>query len=555
MKFELLLASADDHQPTLCEGLPLDTAARQPKPEAPRIPEYLYDQGGDPDSLPLQRWGVVAPVGARGDRLLELIAPLRALRKEQQDGVEPRVYRVPPGQDAAQAVHWVKTVLHDERVPVRDQPRYLLLLGDFNEVSLELQQVLASDGFVGRLAFPSDAGYEAYVQKVLRWARTPLPARKARALFYTAHDGTAATTLGYHALVSPSLASCRELQERGDFPAEQLAELGQPADWSKELLLEQVSSPQASLLFTVSHGLGAPKGGWKTVEEQRALQGAMHLGAHGRLEASSLASTPFLPGGIWFYLACFGAGTPARSAYHPWLSQLRGVGEFSGRLERVLESLPRECEQPFVAALPQAVLANPEGPLAVVGHADLAWTYSFQDMGRDGRSRPSRFQGLMNSLVRGRRAGVGLGELFRFFTQANTRLTLLYDQEVSAPASRGGKPVDPAERAHLWMLRHDLAGYILLGDPAVTLPLTREAEAARPQVPEARFSSVLGMPVAAASPKPSADVMAEAVLALLVGEERPKAIAERVGVTLQELRRWEQAYKDAGRAAMERLRS
>jgi hypothetical protein len=105
------------------------------------------------------------------------------------------------------------------------------------------------------------------------------------------------------------------------------------------------------------------------------------------------------------------------------------------------------------------------------------------------------------------------------------------------------------------MLRHDLAGYILLGDPAVTLPFTREVQAARPQAPEARASSVLGMPVAAASPKPSADVMAEAVLAMLLGEESPKAIAERVGVTLQELRRWEQAYKDAGRAAMERLRS
>jgi hypothetical protein len=105
------------------------------------------------------------------------------------------------------------------------------------------------------------------------------------------------------------------------------------------------------------------------------------------------------------------------------------------------------------------------------------------------------------------------------------------------------------------MLRHDLAGYVLLGDPAVTLPLTREAQAARPQPTEARAASVLGMPVAAVKPLPSADVMAEAVLAMLSGDESPKAIAERVGVTLQELRRWEQAYKDAGRAAMERLRS
>lgn len=496
MEFELLLAGADDRQPILKESLPLDAAAQQSRPEAPRSPEHLFDQGGDPDSLSLQRWGVVAPEGPRGDRLLELIAPLRAVRREQQQGVEPRVYRVPPGLDDSQSIQWMKTVLHDERVPTRDQPRYLLLLGDFDQVSFGLQQVLASDGFVGRLALSSDAGYEAYVDKVLRWARAPLPVHQARALFYTAHDGTPATIVGYHSLVTATLERCRELQERGDFPAGQLSELGRPSDWSRERLLEQVTSPQASLLFTLSHGLGAPRGGWRSVDEQRARQGAMSLGDHGTLDASALASTPFLPGGIWFYLACFGAGTPARSAYHPWLSRLREAGAFAGRVERVLESLPREGERPFVAALPQAVLANPQGPLAMVGHVDLAWTCSFLEPERGGRARPSRFHGLLNSLVRGRRAGVGLGELLRFFTQANTELTLLHDQEEVARTSGRGNPVEPARRAHLWMMRHDLAGYILLGDPAVTLPLARQEQAVQSSSPAERISSLLGMSVA-----------------------------------------------------------
>jgi hypothetical protein len=34
--------------------------------------------------------------------------------------------------------------------------------------------------------------------------------------------------------------------------------------------------------------------------------------------------------------------------------------------------LPGERTRPFIAALPKAVLANPEGPLAVMGHEDLA---------------------------------------------------------------------------------------------------------------------------------------------------------------------------------------
>ncbi len=57
-------------------------------------------------------------------------------------------------------------------------------------------------------------------------------------------------------------------------------------------------------------------------------------------------------------------------------------------------------------ALPKAALANPQGPLTILGHMDLAWTYSFQDPGATARSRPLRFMGLMRAMVAGRRAGV-----------------------------------------------------------------------------------------------------------------------------------------------------
>jgi hypothetical protein len=516
------------------------------------MPEHLWDQGGDPNDLPAQRWGVVAPEGPIGDRLLALIEPLRALRQEEQ-GAPVRVYRAPPNLDAPQAARWKDRVLHDEAVPEADQPRYLLLLGDLDQLSLELQQVLGSDGFIGRLAFSRDQDYEAYVAKVLRWAKSPSSAQ-ARALFYTAHDGTGATTVGYQALITPSLKACRERQELGDFPAREILELGDRADWSVDRLLERVASAEPSLLFSLSHGLGAPRQGWRSVDEQHALQGAMSLGPGQQLDAAALASQPFLPGGLWFYLACFGAGTPSRSAFHTWLSQLRNVGQFSGRLDRLLASLPREGEKPFVAALPKVALANPQGPLAIVGHMDLAWTYSFQDPGKTVKNRPARFLGLMRSMVSGRRAGVGLNALLRFFNEANVELTSLYDQEEEARTQNRPNLVDPAQRAHLWMLRQDLSGYVLLGDPAAHLPLS--AVKARPvATPEALMASVLGMAVAPAQPLPPAEAMAEAVLALLSGEESPKDIAARVGVTLKQLRTWEQVYKDAGQAALARLRA
>ncbi|KFE61928.1 hypothetical protein [Hyalangium minutum] len=560
MDFELLLTHADDRRPVLEDALPLDAAAHLPRPEERASGKDLIDAGVDPNSLPDQRWGVIAPEGPLGDRLLALIEPLRRLREEEQ-GAPARIYRVKPGMDGMQAVRWKDTVLRNEAEFETEQPAYLLLLGDFDQVSVELQQVLGSDGFAGRLVFPSEAGYEAYVDKVLRWSRSPSPTQQGRAMLFTAHDGTAATTVGYRALMAPSLESLRKLQELGSLSAASLSELGEPADWSAQKLLAEVASPQPSVLFTMSHGLGAPRSGWRSVDEQRARQGAMSLGVEGALDASTLASTPFLPGGIWFFLACFGAGTPARSAYYPWLSRLREVGQYPGRLERLLAALPREGERPFVAALPQAVLANPQGPLAVVGHVDLAWTYSFQDLGRAARNRPSRFLGLLRTLVEGRRAGAGLSALMRFFNEANTELTTLYDYEESARLAGRDNPVDSAERAHLWMLRQDLSGYLLLGDPAARLPLTQaEASASlalqvRPSLSVAPEVSLAQHLASSAGALPPTEAMAEAVLGMLSGEESEKAIASRMGVPLSELRRWRKVYTEAGLKALAALRS
>jgi transposase-like protein len=46
--------------------------------------------------------------------------------------------------------------------------------------------------------------------------------------------------------------------------------------------------------------------------------------------------------------------------------------------------------------------------------------------------------------------------------------------------------------------------------------------------------------------------MEQAVLALLQGDETPKAIAARYGVTHGELHAWGETYRAAGRAALAR---
>jgi hypothetical protein len=548
--FELLLARADDHRPVLDTGLPLaSTFTRLPAPPPLDASTHLWDSSGDPQSLPAQRWGVVAPRGPEGDRLLALIQPLLEARQEGQKA-PVRVYRLPPGMDGAEALSWKRRELHDEARPEQEWPRYLLLLGDLDQLSLELQQALSGDGFVGRLAFRNEEHYAAYVDKVLRWERSP-STEKPRSLFFTAHDNTSATRSGYRQLVVPCLEACRSRQRQGDFPAGDILEVGEPTSWSVTQLLEQAAVSRPSVLLSVSHGLGAPSTWWRSADAQRALQGAMDLGQGMILRAEDVASRPFLPGGIWFYLACFGAGTPATSAYLPWLRRLQENRLFPGSAEAVLAALPREGDRPFIAALPQAALANPQGPLAVVGHVDLAWSISYQDVEKRDAHRSSRFLGMLNALVRGRRAGTGLGSLLRVASEVNAELTTLEDRDEARRETGRALPDVRALRGFLWMLRQDVSAYVLLGDPAVRLPVA--AAEARESVPARTLdaSALLGMPVVERT-RPDAREMEEAVLELLRGKEA-REIATRVGVSPSELRDWMRRYQEAGQRALREL--
>ncbi|WP_437586798.1 hypothetical protein [Sorangium sp. So ce1000] len=583
MSIQLFLARADDHQPILADGFPQSSAYGAPKPgfNAPD-PSHLANRSAAADALPEQRWGLVVPRGPAGDRLLQLVEPLKRKREADQGGPAV-VYRVDSGMSCGQATRWIQRDYWDavDR-RVDELPRYLLLLGDADVVSWEFQQMLGSEAFVGRLAFADERGYEAYVEKVLRWeSQEPVPG--ARALFYTVRDGTRATAEGYRHLVAPTLQFTRDCALRGRFPATEIREIGggdgvfsdeELHDLAQEMLRE-AQRTQAGLLFSVSHGAGAPRQGWRTPEEQRAHQGAAVLGGSGdRLTVQDVEKHPFLPGGLWFFFACFGAGTPARSAYYHWLDQLYRLGR-SSRAERVLASLPGQNARPFVAALPQAALANLNGPLGIIGHVDLAWTWSFLDSAvanddpsasRTTRRRAERFQGVFRSLVHGHRLGVAHNEITHFFCTLDTELATSYDEDAEpAAAARASDEAREARRAGVWMQRQDLCAYVLLGDPAARLPIARRPDGVLWRPPGERgpalarnMPSVMGFEAdtparRALAGARDAQSMEDAVLAVFRGGDE-RAIAAQRGLDPSELRRWLDAFMRAGRAALRQIR-
>jgi hypothetical protein len=577
---ELFLGSADGGQ-TLRDGLDGRALAHTgAKPEDARPKEYR-DWGGDPSSLADQGWGVIAPQGPEGDRLLALVRPL--IEKRTEDcGREVHVYRVPPALDATQSVAWVDREFRGNELQ-EDVPLYMLVLGQPDQVSLELQQVLSNGSLVGRLAFDEDGHYEAYAAKILHWERQEARAELARALFITALDGTGATDLGHESLMLPTIADAHERMSKGTFPVSEILPIEGAASDAGNRLLAAAAAGVPSILFSCSHGLGPPRSGWPSLDHQRALQGALSLGGGAQISGEIVAERPFLPGGMWLFFACFSAGTPARSAYHHWLARLARLGKFSPDLDAVLAALPRNGDPPFIASLPTAALANPRGPLAVIGHLDLAWSYSFQDVEkvRD-NARHRRFQGSLREMARGSRAGLALHGLLEHRAAVQTELTVAADAAAAAQKRAGAPMNDEARLGHRWMLHQDLDGYILLGDPAARLSIeSHGARRSREQRARGRSNAPSTARASDTSPgNPSAavelggvrvDDVVEMVRAAIAIEESLAALAARYrvdmtgataaaleplaakhGVSPVELRDWMAIHAAAGRQGLER---
>src|SRR6185503_19259165 len=94
--------------------------------------------------------------------------------------------------DRAASAKWNKDVYRDPRVVPKERPAYLLIAGDFDQVSVELQQVVQNTALVGRVHVGDAqgradlAGYAAYAAKVCASEAKAAVDDAPDALFYTA---------------------------------------------------------------------------------------------------------------------------------------------------------------------------------------------------------------------------------------------------------------------------------------------------------------------------------------------------------------------------------
>jgi hypothetical protein len=421
-------------------------------------------EGVDPKDLAQSGWGIAfaAQDADRTPALLEALDELVSLRR-QQAGPLFRIYQgadgVQPGESKSQffARHGVGPGPADpERMPY-----YLLFVASPESIPFHFQYQADVQYAIGRIHFDTLDDYAHYARSVVL-AESGQVVLGRRAAFFGPHSpDDLATQLSAQELVVPL--------------AQQISQ-GQPG-WQIETYAAQAASKAQlsrllggdqtpALLFSASHGMAFPTGHPRQLPDQGALLCQEWPGplAWNReipkafyVAANDVPDDASLLGMIPFFFACYGAGTPRLDDFaHQATQQPVAIAPYA-----------------FLSRLPQRLLSHPNGgALAVVGHVDRAWGYSF--LWPDAGAQLEVFRSTLQRLMEGH----PIGSAIEYFNERYAELAANLTSELEAV--KFGATPDDAALAAQWTAHNDARSYLVLGDPAVRLPLAAEDAQAVP---------------------------------------------------------------------------
>ena len=423
--------------------------------------------GVDPNKLDQAGWGIVFAHDA-DPALKDALTDLIALRKTQA-GDHFRLYEGADGYRRGKDTKTSFLARHGVGPGPADPdkvPYYLLIVGSPDAVPYDFQYELDVQYAVGRIHFDNLQEYANYAASVVAAEKNRVKLPRRAAFFGVANPGDLATELSSKELIE-KLGNVMSKKGLG-WQVEPI--LGDKA--VKDRLKDLLGGPKTpALLMTGSHGMEFPLNDRRQLPHQGALLcqdwpgaaawGSKPISQDFYFAGDDVTGDANLLGLMAFFFACYGAGTPT-------------LDEFSRQAFK--DRMPI-APFPFLANLPKKMLGHPRGgALAVIGHIERAWTFSFRwpDVG----AQTTVFECTLQRLMEGHTVGSAI-EYFneRWAEQATVLSDTLENIEFT-------HQFDPYELADMWTANNDARSYVILGDPAARLPLaeTADATAERPAI-------------------------------------------------------------------------
>jgi hypothetical protein len=413
--------------------------------------------GVDPNDLAQAGWGVIFAPDVTAE-VKKKLSPLLELRKAQagacyQDFSGNKAYR--PGDTKESFLGRCRASVWGPVDP-RKAPYYLLIVGSPEAIPYRFQYQLDVQYAVGRLHFNTPGEYARYAATAVAAEQGGVHRPREVTFFGVRNRADQATQLSADHLIKPLSASVAQEEPSWNTRC-LLADQAMRANLAG--LLGGESTP--ALVLSASHGMGFPNGDPLQLRHQGAIlcqdwPGPLkHKGPIPEdfyFAGDRVADEANLQGLIAFFFACFGGGTPQKDDF-----------------AHLVAGPPAAiAPHPFVAALPKRLLGHPKGALAVVGHVERAWSYSFL-WNRAGEQLVA-FQSTISALLNRQRIGFAMESFNSRYADLSSGLSSeLEDRKYRPPRPETVTVAEDEALARLWTANNDARSYVVLGDPAVRL--------------------------------------------------------------------------------------